>query len=350
MGEADMRRAVLILVLAGAVTAAAGAAPAEFANLDAVQRWIYGYRARPDPAHVPDAVRMLSRLGAFRDTENSGVYVGFLAGIIGANPGKADALVARLLGIKAEDHWVIVRAIAYSGEPGWQDLLHRFADRMPSRALMIERYADGKRPTLDDIAYDNPNAIDRLRDYSTSFGSFISGREPPPAAVTLEASPEVLDTLWGYYFATAKYGPLARIIRMLPWSKDRSSADKLTVGSMAKYTLASNAARDAGLLAALKRATGRATAEEKPVLDDVIEAVETMDLSRIRKEALAAIEELKRKGPGYKRDIAGWGQIGQGALALGCIAAAAVGQVEFGLPCVVGGVASSAALNYWTKD
>ena len=29
---------------------------------------------------------------------------------------------------------------------------------------------------------------------------------------------------------------------MLPWSKDRQDTDKLTVGSMAKFTLATNAA------------------------------------------------------------------------------------------------------------
>jgi hypothetical protein len=37
-------------------------------------------------------------------------------------------------------------------------------------------------------------------------------------------------------------------------------------------------------------------------------------------------------------------------VALGCIAAAAAGQVEIGIPCVVGGALSSAALNYWGKD
>jgi hypothetical protein len=339
-----MRCAMLSLVLAGTVMASAGSvgpARAEFANIDAVQRFISGYRTKPDFAHVGDAARALSRLGAFRDTENSGVYVGFLAGVIVANPGKADELVTKLLAIKTEDYWVIVRAIAYSGGPEWQDLLHRFADRMPSRAVMIEKYATGQLPTLDDIAYDDPSTMDRIR-------NFMSGGQPGPVA--LEASPEVLDTLWGYYFATAKYGPLARIIRMLPWSKDRSSVDRLTVGSSAKYTLASNAVHDPRLFATLKRAAARSTTDEKPILDDIIEAVEIMDIARLRKEALAAIEEFKRKGPGYKRDVAGWGQIGQGALALGCIAAAAVGQIEFGLPCVVGGVASSAALNYWTKD
>jgi hypothetical protein len=341
-----MRCAILGFVLAGALTVATGAADkarADFANLEAVQHFINGYRAKPDPARAADAARTLSRLGTFRDTDSSGIYVGFLAGVIGANAGKADAVVTRMLAMRAEDQWVIVRAIAYSGADGWQDLLRRFADRIPTRAVMIEKYLDGQLPTLNDINYDDPSTMDKIR-------NFMSAGQSASGPVTLEASPEVLDNLWGYYFATAKYGALARIIRMLPWSKDRSNIDRLTVGSSAKYTLASNAVHDPQLFARLKRAAERSTTDEKPILEDIVEAVELMDIARLRREALAAIEEFKRKGPGYKRDVAGWGTIGQGALALGCLAAAAVGQVEFGLPCVVGGVASSAALNYWSKE
>jgi hypothetical protein len=32
---------------------------------------------------------------------------------------------------------------------------------------------------------------------------------------------------------------------------------------------------------------------------------------------------------------------------IGCIVAAATGHVELGLPCVIGGAASTAALSYW---
>jgi hypothetical protein len=136
----------------------------------------------------------------------------------------------------------------------------------------------------------------------------------------------------------------------LPWSKDRQDTDKLTVGSMAKFTLASNAAHDTELLAMLKREVSRQPADVQPILKEVIEASETMEVAHMRKAALAAIEDLKRKGPGDKRDMSTWGQVGQGVLAAGCIAAAATGQVELGLPCVVGGALGSAAVNYWTKD
>jgi hypothetical protein len=348
-----MRRVTLALAFAMALGVPAAATPAstsDLATTDAVLRWINGYRKKPDLAQVPVAVRTLSRLDALRESETAAVYVGFVAGIIGSNPQKADDLVEKMLAIKAEDDWFIVRAVAYSGMPNWRDLLSRFADRIPTRRLMIEKYASGKLPTLDAIAFEaSPTAMDRVKGFTASVGNFVTGHKTPEP-VRLEASPEVLDTLWGYYFATASYGPVQRILRMLPWSKDRQDTDKLTVGSMAKFTLASNAAHDAQLLAMLRREVHHQPQDVQPIVNEIIEAVDTMEIAHLRKVALAAIEDLKRKGPGYKRDLSTWGQVGQGAMALGCVAAAATGQVEFGLPCVVGGALGSAALNYWTKD
>jgi len=211
--------------------------------------------------------------------------------------------------------------------------------------VMIEKYLDGKLQTLDEVPLEKKSAT--VWDKAT--GLFQSGKDDKPVEITFDRSPELLDTLWGYYFATGSYGPIARIVTFLPWSTERDSVDKLTLGSMAKYTLASNAARDADLLAMLKAATKNQPKDVAPVLKEVIEAAETMDTTRVRKDALANIEELKRKGPGYRRDVSNWGQIGTGALALGCIAAAATGHIELGLPCVVGGAASSAALSYWNN-
>ena len=119
---------------------------------------------------------------------------------------------------------------------------------------------------------------------------------------------------------------------------------------MAKYTLASNAACDPALLTMLKRAGKNQPKDVTVVLNEVIDAAETMETTRLRKDALASLEELKRKGPAYKRDVSNWSQVGQGALALGCIAAAVTGHVEFGIPCVVGVAASSAALSVWNNQ
>src|SRR5262249_33128737 len=141
----------------------------------------------------------------------------------------------------------------------------------------------------------------------------------------------------------------SHIIRMLPWSKHRDSVDKLVMGGMAKFTLASNAARDHQLLDMLKWTVKSQPKETAAILSEAIDAAETVDTAKLHKQALAAIEELKKKGPGSKRDMSTIGQVAQGAVSLGCIAAAALGQVEFGIPCVVGGALSSAALNYWTS-
>src|SRR5262245_6743233 len=109
------------LVVTGLAVPASAAATAriEFTSLDAVSRWISNYRIRPEPARVPAAVQALSQFGAFKDVESSGVYVGFIAGVISANPAKAEALVAKMFPVAPTDQWVIVRAIAYSGHPDW---------------------------------------------------------------------------------------------------------------------------------------------------------------------------------------------------------------------------------------
>ncbi|MGH6768470.1 MAG: hypothetical protein ACRECO_05550 [Xanthobacteraceae bacterium] len=317
----------------------------DFLTSDSVLRWINGYRAKPELAGVPHAVKALSRLGAFKDPEHAGAYVGFIAGVIGGNPDQAERLIDKMFPLPAENHWVIVRAIAHSSHPEWRRLLRVFAGRMPARKVMIEHYLAGQLPTLFQVPSGRtPTMGERLRSY-VSYDTYFGNKKPPREA--LEPSPEVLDTYWGYYFATARYRPISRIVGMLALTKDGESIENLTLGNMAKYTLATNATRDAKLLAMLKRASGHKAKAITPALKDVIAAAETVETSRIRKEAMASIEELRRKGPASRRNVTWWGNVGTGAIALGCIAAAATGHVELGLPCVIGGGVSSAALKFW---
>ena len=344
-----MRRVVVALI-AVVLSASASAAPVrqlEVAPKEVILGWINQYRHSPEPDKVPLAVRGMSRLGLLTDTEGAGVYVGFLAGIIASNPDKADELIARMFPLSADHHWAIVRAIAYSGRADWRTMLQRHAERMPSRRVMIERFLSGKLPTLDQAP------IEKNETWGEKFRSQITLAKyfsKPKTDVALDLTPDLLDTLWGYFYATGEYRPLARIVLMLRWTKERDLVEKLTLGSMAKYTLAINSARNADLLAKMKWAATQPQPDTiKPVLAEVIEAAETVETGKLRNEALAAIDDLKRKGPGTKRDISLWGQVGEGALAIGCIAAAIAGQVEFGIPCVVGGVATSAALRLWDR-
>ena len=70
------------------------------ASLGVVQQWIYNYRAKPDYAHVPAAVRVLFHAQSFKEPENAGIYLGFIAGAIGSNPAKAEQLVASFFPVR----------------------------------------------------------------------------------------------------------------------------------------------------------------------------------------------------------------------------------------------------------
>ena len=321
------------------------------ASLGVVQQWIYNYRARPDYAHVPAAARVLFHAQTFKEPENAGIYLGFLAGAIGSNPAKAEQLVTSLFPVPPEDEWVIVRAIAYSGLPDWRNLLRRIAPQMPGRQVMINDYLAGTLPTLTDIPLEEakPGMMDKLRGAFTH-NPFAKEEKKLNSRLTFAGNQDLLDTLWGYYFATGSYVPIQRILSMLPWSKSRDTVEKLTIGAMARYTLASYAVRDAGLREYLRGQLAQAPAPVKAPLGEVIEAADTVQLAVLRKDALAAVDELKIKGSDSRRNLDFWGQVGVGAVALGCVSAAALGQVAVGIPCVIGGSASQGLLSFWEKQ
>jgi hypothetical protein len=338
-----MRRIAASLFATFILIAPAFAAPPRAAELETtagIIKWLNAYRFRPDPGGLPVVVLALSRSQAFKDPETSGAYIGFIAGVLSANPARAGELISRMLPISPADHWVLVRAIAYSDLPDWKELLATFVDRMPTRRVMIDRYLDGKLPTLSQIAYTKKDGmLDKLKD---EFSSGKNRNKP----VAIEPSPELVDLLWGFYLATGSYAPIARIIKLLPGANDKDNVDRLTVGSAAKFTLASNAVRDTDLLVMLKWSVKHQPEDVASVLKDVIETAETVDSARMRKEALAAIEELKLKGSESTRNLSTLGRIGQGAVSLGCVVAAATGHIEFGIPCMIGGAATTAAVYY----
>jgi hypothetical protein len=325
------------------IVPAPATAKGAFYTRDAVVGWADNYRHKPEPWRLPAAVQALSRAGVLRDPDTSGFHVGFIAGVLGADPKIAPALVRKMLPLPEADQWVVVRAIAYSGLPKWKSLLRDVAPRLPVRQAMIDQYIAGALPTLDEIELDkNPTFLEKMQMHA--------GVKLPGPEISFGKNPELLDTLWGQYFASGDYRPVYRILTMLPWSKDRDSVDRLTVGSMAKVTLANNATSYPDLLLLLKSMAKYQTEEVGTPLNDVILAAETAQAPRLKKQALGAIDELKRKGPGYRREMTVWGYVGQGTIALGCIAAAVASLTAAGIPCVVGGAVASAALNYWTAQ
>lgn len=306
----------LIVPCGGASAAKRVADP--FTSPEAIQHWIKHYRASPQPRLLPVAVKAMSRFGVFREIDNAGIYLGFTAGVIGSNAQLAETLVGEMFPLPPEDQIVIVRAIAWSGLPDWKAMMSLFIEKMPARRVLIERHLYGKLPGLMDVALDD--------------------------------NPAGIDALWGYYYGSGSAVPIKRLISMLGWSSDRNDVDKLTAGNMIKLTLAVNVTRDLELLSIVKRQVIHQTKATAAPLAEVIEAAETYETARLRKNALSAISDIKQKGSATKRDVSFWGQVGTTALALGCVAASVLGQVQFGLPCIVGGATATAALKVYTLD
>ena len=291
-----------------------------FNKPEIVLQWINDYRHNPEPERLAEAYKAMRDLGLLKDVEQAGIYVGFIAGVIGTNPDKAEKLISDMFPMPPPDQVVVVKAIAFSGLAEWKDLLGKFVERMPARRIVIDRYLYGKLPVLRDMPLDNPIAI---------------------------------DANWGYYFATGSSEPIQRLVRTLAWSGDKNNVEKLTIGSMVKWTLAQNASRDPELLGYLKTSLPHQPDEVEVPLKDVIESCETFELAHIRKDALDSVEVLKTKGSENARNFAWWGQAGQTAFALGCvgagvagIGAAGAGALAVGIPCVVGGALSNVALKY----
>lgn len=254
----------------------------------------------------------MSRLGLFLDHKKAGVYIGFISGVLGRHPLQAERLVAQSFPLPPSDQVALIKAIAYSGLANWKGVLAGVIERMPARKVLIGTYLYGEAKALDTLA--------------------------------LDESPFVLDVYWGRYFATGSQQAVHRIVSAMAWSTEENNLERLTIGSMAKWTLASNASRDKDLLDALKVEMNVQPANVRQPLREVIMASETFETEALRKKALASIDKLKLRGPKSDKQVAWWGKAGQTALALGCIAASALGQVQVGVPCVIGGALSSAAL------
>lgn len=290
-----------------------GTTAVQFQSAEQVGRWINTYRAKPQPQELPQFFHALARLNLLNDAEASGLYLGFTGGVLAANPQTAHTLVSRMFPLEPEYQASLIKAIAYSGLPGWQDLLRQNAERMPGRVVLVDRFVTGRMPAFDGLKLDD--------------------------------GPVPLDVMWGNYFATGGLEPILRILSVLRWSTDQNDVERLTIGSMAKWTLATNASNDVELRRMLKSALPSQPAADQKILTEVIAAAETGETARIRKDALLAIEKLKLKGPEKTRTTAWWGQAGQMALSFGCIAASALGATAaIGIPCVIGGAASTAAL------
>lgn len=302
-----------------------------FTSPDQLMDWISNYRDHKQPWRVPGAVHAMNDYGLFGDEEKAWFCIGFIAGVLGANPKDGPSMIPKMFPMPDKEQAVIIRAIAYSGRPDWRELLEKNASRMPLRRPLIDDFLNDKRPTLMTLPLD-------------------SGGSPGIYA------------LWGYYVATGQHEPVVRIMEALRWSKtkadgsfsfrkvfsgwgsDPSAVEKITTGGTAKWTLASYAERDRQLLALYRAESGRQPEEIAEPLKDVIKAAEDFESEKIRKDQFGAIEDAQRQKLTNEAGMTKGATAGSIAIATGCVAASALGQAYIALPCVIGGALYTGAV------
>lgn len=303
--------------------------PPEFGSAKGLLDWISNYRDNPQYWKVPAAVHGMRDHGLFTDEEQRWFCIGFIAGVLGTNPNDGPGLIPKMFPMPAKEQEVIIRAIAYSGRPDWQDLLTKNAAKMPLRKPLIDDFLNGRRPTLQKLELD------------------------------LGGPPEVY-ALWGYYVATGQHEPVIRIMQALKWSKgakeqgffgklasgwgaDANNLEKVTTGGTAKWTLASYAERDRELIGLYRAEVPNQPEEIAKPLNDVIKAADLFEAEKIRKEQYGAIEDAQREQLTATAGPSKGFTAGSIAIATGCMAASALGQAYIAVPCVIGGALYSGA-------
>ena len=307
----------------------ANSGQSEFSSSERLLDWVSNYRDNPQYWKVPAAVHAMRDHRLFEDEEQRWFCAGFIAGVLGTNPKDGPGLIPKMFPMPAKEQEVIIRAIAYSGRPDWQDLLTKNADKMPLRKPLIEDFLNGRRPTLQKL------------------GLELGGAQAVYAH-------------WGYYAASGQHEPVVRIMEALKWSKgadekgffgrltsgwgsDANSIDKVTTGGTAKWTLASYAERDRDLISLYRSEVPNQPEEVAKPLNDVIKAAELFEAEKIRKEQYGAIEDAERSQLAASAGMSKGMTAGSIAIATGCMAATALGQAQIAVPCVIGGALYSGA-------
>ena len=173
--------------------AATPATPPEFASAERLLDWVSNYRDQPQFWRVPAAVHAMRDHRLFSDEEQRWFCIGFIAGVLGTNPNDGPGLIPKMFPMPPKEQEVIIRAIAYSGRPDWQDLLVKNAAKMPLRKPLIDDLLNGRRPTLQATELDTGGTT-------------------------------AVYALWGYYVASGQHEPVMRIMHALQWSKGAQEA------------------------------------------------------------------------------------------------------------------------------
>ena len=172
---------------------------APLSSTDAILKWINAYRGKPEPDGLPVLVRALSEMQAFKDAETCGAYIGFIAGVLGANPERAecadreDAVDRAGRSLGAGPRHRLFRACR-TGRCCCSSIADRMRDaQRHDRQICRRQIADARSDRLPE---------QRSPACSTRSKSRSKSATMPKKPVAIDPSPELIDVLWGYYLAT----------------------------------------------------------------------------------------------------------------------------------------------------
>lgn len=209
-----------------------------FKDMQDMGRWMTYYYENPEPAKVMDALIFADSSKLFDDSRRMSPMVGFVAGAVSKNPELAEILSSSLPRLSEKAQQVVVLGVWYSDYPGASQVLSRIQLAYPSLKSGIDALLASKRLSVFDVP--------------------------------LERGPWVLDMLWGNFMATGDSAPVVRLISALPWSTAKGDVGKLLVGGAAKWSLRSNAAQHARVLAVCR---SEADLAKKGLLADLLREV-----------------------------------------------------------------------------
>ena len=252
--------AIAALLLLVATDRPQGPRVSSFANVAAVGDWISRYYRQPEPQRLADAVTTLSAQGALKAPHKVQTVAAFLAGVIDADAGGVDQLLAHAARASVDQQSLLAHAVVLSAR---RDLLPSIAGKLP-----------GTRATVANLLAD-PQAADVLR-------RPIGG-------------PAALDQHWAYFFASGREEALAPIIASLGDILQETDLQGLMTGHAAKWSLTFIAGRHPRVMEICRRAAAAEAGPTAELLADVVAATEARDTRRIRREWQAAVRAWKAR-------------------------------------------------------
>lgn len=209
-----------------------------FASVEELDRWMMYYYLRPEPQRIPSAIQSMAKEGLLDKLSVHPMFIAFFGQVFRQNEDRLSSW-AQALDSLSEGHKRLF----------WSALW--FSNTKKGKALLGE-IPVGTYPNSKEL-------VSKLL------------ADTAPDVLSMEVnSPQVLDTLWGTFFATGNERCVQRIIPILPWVQEKQNSGKQLVGSVAKWSLTSNAAGHDRVLEICKGELDKQPKQVRAILKQVI--------------------------------------------------------------------------------